>query len=120
MKVRETALNILCLLLLAALTSCTAPGDQAAPSGANAGSVGSDTTARPADDQVPVVTVASGMMDRAIELPAELQAFRDALGVEVFSISGVSGQGIEALNNRVWHLLEEAKAAAPELDVSSR
>ncbi len=77
MKVRETALNILCLLLLAALTSCTAPGEQAAPSGANAGSVGSDTTARPADNQVPVVTVASGMMDRAIELPAELQAFRD-------------------------------------------
>jgi len=65
--------------------------------------------------------IVANKLDLALdENPPELQAFRDALGVEVFSISGVSGQGIEALNNRVWHLLEEAKAAAPEMDVSSR
>ena len=50
--------------------------------------------------------------------PEPLAEFRAALGVECEAISGVSGQNLSELCNRIWHMLEavresEAAAAAP-------
>jgi GTP-binding protein len=50
--------------------------------------------------------------------PEPLAEFRAALGVECEAISGVSGQNLSELCNKIWHMLEaaresEAAAAAP-------
>lgn len=65
--------------------------------------------------------IVANKLDLALEdTPEELTQLQEALGVEVHAISGVSGQGLDALTNRIWQLLEEERAVLPELDVSSR
>ena len=39
--------------------------------------------------------------------PPELAVFREAMGVEVLGLSSVSGIGLDAVTNRLWHMLEE-------------
>ncbi|MBN2562459.1 MAG: GTPase ObgE [Phycisphaerae bacterium] len=56
--------------------------------------------------------VAANKLDLAgREDPPELASFRDALGVEVFGISAVSGVGLEAVTNRLWEMLQAQEQA---------
>lgn len=46
--------------------------------------------------------------------PPELDALREALGREVLAVSAVSGRGLDAVTNRLWQMLEEHGAEAPQ------
>lgn len=54
----------------------------------------------------PEVVVANKLDLSQSDDPPELIAFRDALDVEVMAVSAVSGKGLDAVNNRLWHMLE--------------
>lgn len=52
-----------------------------------------------------------------IDLAADLEAVEqlsDELGREVLAISGVTGAGLEALSDRLWEMVEEARRAPQE------
>lgn len=66
---RVAAMFFICIFVSVSLAACNGGTPKAEPiSGAGGSAVA---------DQVPVVPVVSGIMDRSLELPAELQAFRD-------------------------------------------
>ncbi len=48
------------------------------------------------------------------EEPPELIAFRNELGADVLAVSGVSGRGLEALCNRLWDMLEDARLSGDD------
>lgn len=63
--------------------------------------------------------VVANKLDLALEEePEELAALAKEIDREVLAISGVSGRGIEAVTNRLWHMLEESRAQ--ETDSSTR
>ncbi len=57
--------------------------------------------------------IVANKLDLAMdENPPELSELAEELGIEIMGVSAVSGRGLEAVLNRLWHLLEEA--GAPE------
>lgn len=56
--------------------------------------------------------VVANKIDLAPDLDA-VEALRHELGCEVLAISGVTGAGIEALGERLWGMIQEARAAQP-------
>ncbi|MFQ5430729.1 MAG: GTPase ObgE [Phycisphaerae bacterium] len=65
----------------------------------------------------PELVVANKLDLAGTKNPPELASLRQALGIEVLGISGVSGLGLETLTERLWQLLEahrdENRSAAP-------
>ncbi|HWL94674.1 MAG TPA: GTPase ObgE [Phycisphaerae bacterium] len=55
--------------------------------------------------------VVANKLDLAMnENPTELAEFAEEIGVaDVMAISGVTGRGLDAVLNRLWHMLEEAR-----------
>ncbi|MBK8267445.1 MAG: GTPase ObgE [Planctomycetes bacterium] len=59
--------------------------------------------------------VVANKLDLAMEEePEELATLSKEIGREVLGISGVSGRGIEAVTNRLWHMLEASREAEPD------
>ncbi len=62
--------------------------------------------------------VVANKMDLSIEEDApELKAFAEAIGCEVLPISAVSGDGIDTVTNRLWHMIETSRGEDAEKEI---